>query len=167
MIRPESFRTPGVVEAPSFRIVARAVTPNAQGTFSTYLAGGLLNHAFVAGHSYVPPPVVYVALYTANPTAAGGGTEASGGNYARQAITFGTASGTPATINNSAEVQWPAASANWGLIFSAGLLDAATAGNLMAFGLMLTPDGITATPKLVSQGDVFLINAGAFVVGLV
>jgi hypothetical protein len=167
MIRPESFRTgPSVV---SGHVVARATStaPNAQGTFSTYLAGGLLNHAFVAGHSYVPPPTVYVALYTANPTAAGGGTEVAGGNYARQAIAFGAASGTPATVNNNAEVQWPAASANWGLIFSAGLLDAATAGNLMAFGLMLTPDGLTATPKLVSQGDVFLINTGAFVVGLV
>jgi hypothetical protein len=151
----------------SFRIVARAVTPNAQGTFSTYLAGGLLNHAFVGGQSYVPPAALYVALYTANPTAAGGGTEVSGGGYARRAITFGAASGAPATVNNNAGVQWPAATADWGLIFSAGVLDAATAGNLMAFGLMLTPDGITATPKLVSQGDVFLIDTGTFVVGLV
>jgi hypothetical protein len=168
MIRPESFRTgPSLV---SGRVVAQATTttPNAMGTFSTYLATGLLNHAFVATHSFVPPPTVYVALYTANPTAAGGGTEVAGDpNYTRLAITFGAASGTPATVQNSAQVSWPVATVNWGLIFSAGLLDAATGGNLMAYGLMLTPDGITATPKLVNAGDVFLIGVGAFIVGLV
>jgi hypothetical protein len=151
----------------SFRITARSVTPNAMGTFSTYLAGDLLNHAFVAGSSYVPPPNVYVALYTNNPTPAGGGTEVTGDpNYTRRVITFGAASGTPANVQNNAEVQWPVATVNWGLIFSAGLLDAATGGNLLAYGLMLTPDGITATPKLVNAGDVFLINTGAFIVGL-
>lgn len=171
MIRPESFRTSAsAIEPPPFRIVAQATsaTPNAMGTFSTYLAGALLNHAFVATHSFVPPPTVYVALYTANPTAAGGGTEVTGDpSYVRKPITFGAASGTPATVQNSAQVTWSAATVNWGLIFSAGLRDAATGGNLLAYGLMLTPDGITATPKLVNAGDMFLINTGAFVVGLV
>jgi hypothetical protein len=152
----------------SGRVVARATTPNAMGTFSTYLAGGLLNHAFVPGSSYVPPPNVYVALYTQNPTPAGAGVEVTGDpNYTRQSITFAAATGAPATIQNSAQVAWSVATANWGMVLSAGLLDAPVVGNLLAYGLMLGPDGITATPKLVGIGDVFLINTGGFVVGLV
>lgn len=156
--------TPG-----SFRIVARSVTPtpNANGSFSTYLASGLLNHAFVSSMSFSPPPAVYVALYTAPPTAAGGGTEVSGDpSYSRLAIIFSPAAGSPATIENNVQLMWPVATVDWGFVSAAGLLDAATGGNLLAYGLMLAPDGITVTPKLVTAGDVFVIPVGTFVIGL-
>lgn len=52
-------------------------------TFPTTSFGGdLLDQ--LSGHS------TYVALYTVPPTKAGGGTELTGGGYARQAITLGS-----------------------------------------------------------------------------
>jgi hypothetical protein len=173
MIRPESFRT--IVPPAAFRVspatvsvAARSAAPAANGTFSTYLASNLLNHAFVATLSYVPPATIYAALYTAAPTPGGGGTEVSGDpNYTRRPITFAGHSGfPPATLENTVEVVWPVATIDWGALAAVGLLDASTGGNLLAFGLMLLPDGVTVAPKMVQAGDVFLITVGAFVIGL-
>lgn len=111
------------------------------------------------GQAFTPPPTVYVALYTAMPTAAGGGTEVSGGSYARVAVassmtnwsgTQGAAttvasSGTGPTSNNG-NVTWPAPTAAWGGIVGYALLDAATGGNLLIFGQL-------ADPKTVNAGD--------------
>jgi hypothetical protein len=157
-----------MITAASLHIVgSTAVVPNANGTFATFLATALLNHGFVSGRPYTPPTTLYVALYTTNPTPAGGGTEVTGdAAYTRQTVTFSAATGAPATVSNAAQVQWPVATVNWGTITSAGLLDAAMAGHLLAYGLMLAPDGVTPAPKLVSAGDVFMFNTGAFIVGL-
>ena len=58
---------------------------------SYYLDNALLEAALRAV-SYTSPATVYVALYTAAPGPTGGGTEVSGGSYARTACTFGAAS---------------------------------------------------------------------------
>jgi hypothetical protein len=157
-----------MIDPASFRIAARSIAPSANGTFSTWLAGQLLNHAFVATMSYVPAPVVYVGLFTTAPTPAGGGTEVAGDpNYARQSIVFSAASGAPAGIQNTAQVEWLVATIDWGAIQAAALFDQVTGGNLLAYGLLLTPDGTTPAAKLVQAGDVFLINPNAFSVGLI
>ena len=81
--------------------------------FSTYLAQALLNHVF-RNTAYTQPTTVYVALYTAAPTDAGGGTEVTGGSYARQSAAFSAPSGNQ--ISNSAQVTFPEATANWGTV---------------------------------------------------
>jgi hypothetical protein len=49
----------------------------------------------------------YVALYTVAPTDTTQGTEVTGGNYARQAVTFGTPpAGNPASMSNTVAVSW-------------------------------------------------------------
>lgn len=77
----------------------------------------------------------YLALYTTNPTAAGTGTEVTGGSYIRKAITFGSI--TNSSISNSVAVVFagmPAATiAYW------GIKDAVTNGNLLAYGTLNSP----------------------------
>ncbi|OZQ71566.1 hypothetical protein CA598_31905, partial [Paenibacillus sp. VTT E-133291] len=66
-------------------------------------------------------------------TAADTGTEVTGGSYARQAVTFGA----PALVSgqqsvaNTAEVVFPVATADWGLVTHIGLRTAVTGGSLL------------------------------------
>jgi hypothetical protein len=82
---------------------------------------------------------VWVGLYTATPSDTGGGTEVSGGSYARVAVArtgagFNAASGALATTNNTGTVTFPTASGSWGTVTQFGIFDAATAGNLLYWG---------------------------------
>lgn len=105
------------------------------------------------------PTSWYVALYTVAPGEGGGGTEVSGGSYARQSATF-TVSGTaPTTASNSGAIEFPTATANWGTIVAAGIFDASTSGNLIAFA------DLTAS-KTIQSGDVLRFNAGTLTITL-
>lgn len=98
--------------------------------FSDYLENKILDHVF-RNTSYTPAAAVYLGLYTSAPSDAGGGTEVSGAGYARQAITFGAASG--GAISNTAAVQFTASGGNYGTVTHVGIFDAATTGNLLAW----------------------------------
>lgn len=98
--------------------------------FSDYLENELLDHVF-RNATYTSPSAVYLALFTAAPTDAGGGTEVSTGGYAREAITFGAASG--GAIANTSAVEFTASGANFGTILAVGIFDALTTGNLLAW----------------------------------
>ena len=63
---------------------------------SDYLEDILFNWYF-RGVAHTPPATFYVGLFTAAPTDAGGGTEVTGGGYARAAITRATGSWTAAS----------------------------------------------------------------------
>lgn len=129
------------------------------GSFSDYYEAKVLDHMFRAA-AFTPPSTVYAALYTAAPTDAGGGTEVSGGGYARTAVTFGAASGTaPTQISNSANVDFPQATANWGTVVAVGIFDASTAGNLLAWGDL-------TTSKAINSGDIARFSTGSLVIQL-
>jgi len=117
--------------------------------FSNYLAGEILDDVF-SGNAFTPPGTFYLALYTSAPTASGGGTELSGNGYARQTVAFTT---TAQQSSNTAAVEFPTATADWGTIVAVGVFDASTSGNLLAFG------NLTASKSIVS-GDVLRITAG-------
>ena len=117
--------------------------------FSNYLAGEILDDVF-SGNAYSPPGTFYLALYTSAPTASGGGTELSGNGYARQTVAFTT---TAQQSSNTAAVEFPTATADWGTIVAVGVFDASTSGNLLAFG------NLTASKSIVS-GDVLRIPTG-------
>jgi hypothetical protein len=137
------------------------------GTFSLALETALLNHVF-AGANYPPPGAIYIALYTAAPTSAGGGTEVPGGAtaYVRMPVAFSVPFGDPPLINNPNPVQWAAAQAAWGTIVAGGLFDAATAGNFLGSAMLVDPtDGVSLQPKVIGVGDVFRIPATNLVVG--
>ncbi len=110
----------------------------------------------------------HVGLFTASPGEATGGTEVTGGAYARQPRSgIGTAAtnynapvaGEPSIMDNFAEILYPTATANWGTVAAAAVHDALTAGNIIMFG------ALTAS-KTVNSGDTFKFNAGALDLGL-
>jgi len=117
---------------------------------SDYLEGEIIKHIFRTG-SFTKPTALYVGLFTAAPNDAGGGTEVSGGSYAR-------AQHNPADANwaapgagdgltsNLAEITFPTPTANWGQVTHIGIFDAATAGNLLLHGAL-------TTPKTINNGD--------------
>jgi threonine dehydrogenase-like Zn-dependent dehydrogenase len=121
------------------------------GSFSDYLEDKLLKHAFT-NTSYTPAATMYVGLYTAAPTDAGGGTQVTGGSYARVSVAF-TVSGTSTLCTNSAAVEFTAATASWGTIVAVGVFDASTAGNLLAWADL-------TVSKTIDTGDIFRIPTG-------
>lgn len=123
---------------------------------SDYAENELLDHLLGTG-SWTMPSQVYVALYTSAPSDAGGGTEVSGGSYARQAVDFDAASG--GATNPDADVEFPTATASWGTVTHVGLFDASTSGNLLMWGAL-------AQSKAVGSGDTFVIPAADFDVSL-
>tara|TARA_R100000773_G_C4212002_1_gene111355 strand:+ start:1190 stop:1579 length:390 start_codon:yes stop_codon:yes gene_type:complete len=119
--------------------------------FTDYLEDALLKHVFT-NTAYTSPSTVYAALFTVAPSDTGGGTEVSGGAYARQSMAF-SVSGTGTLATNSAAVEYPTATADYGTVVAVGIFDASTSGNLLAYA------NLTAS-KTVSSGDVFRFNAG-------
>lgn len=100
---------------------------------SNYLETAIFNHVF-RNTSYTSPASLYVALFTSTATSADieAGTltnEVSGGAYARQAITFGAP--TNGAGSNSGTITFTTASANWGIIRFAAIMDASSAGNVL------------------------------------
>lgn len=124
--------------------------------FSTYLKNKLVAHAF-GGVPYTAPSTVYVALYTAAPTDGGGGTELSGGGYARTTATFTV---TDNTATNDTQSEFPAATANWGVVTHGAVFDAATAGNMLGWGPL-------ASSRDVQTDDIFRISSGDLTISLV
>jgi len=107
--------------------------------------------------SWAAPAQVYVGLYTSAPSDAGGGTEVSGGSYARQAVDFDAASG--GATNPDADVEFPAATASWGTVTHVGIFDAITSGNLLMWGAL-------SASKAVGNGDQLVIPAANLDVSL-
>lgn len=118
--------------------------------FSNYLENKVVGHVF-GGSAYTAPSTLYVALYTSAPSDTGGGTEVSGGAYARQTAAFTI---TADTASNTSAIEYPTATANYGTVVAVGVFDASSSGNLLAYGNL-------TTSKTVSTGDVFRFNAGA------
>lgn len=127
------------------------------GSFSDYLEVALLDHV-LRNTALTSPTTVYVALFTVAPTDAGGGTEVATGSYARTAATFGAASsGSPSSISNSADVDFPTATANWGTIVAAAIFDAASGGNMLLWGDLTTSKAVNSgTQARFLTGDIVI-----------
>jgi hypothetical protein len=117
------------------------------------------------------PTPWYIALFTAAPSNSGGGTEVSGGSYARvsftpddstlystQGDTSATSSGTGGATANVAAIDFPAPSADWGTVTHWGIYDASSGGNLLYWTTMTTPQTI------VYQGPAPSFASGALAI---
>jgi hypothetical protein len=125
---------------------------------SDYLEGQIRAHIFRTA-SFTKPTALYVALFTAAPSDSGGGTEVSGGSYARVNLApldanWTAASGTNGLTDNASAITFPTASGSWGTITHMGIFDASSAGNLLFWG------ALTAS-KVVGSGDTFSFAIGA------
>lgn len=128
---------------------------------SNYLENKLLDHV-LAGVSFTSPTGRWLALFTGNPGESGSfaneiGT--SGTAYARQAITFASASG--GVSANDATVTFPVATASWGTITHVAIVDNATrgAGNVLYYSPV-------TVAKTIGVSDQFQITTGNLTISL-
>ena len=127
--------------------------------FTNYLEDKVIGHLF-GGTAYTAPTTWYAGLQTAAPSDSAAGTEVSGGAYARQSVAWTIATSGTAQASNTAALEWPAATTDWGTVTHAGVYDAVSGGNLVAFETLTKTDFSTANPKVVNTGDIFKIDAG-------
>jgi hypothetical protein len=118
---------------------------------SNFLENALIN-ATLRNTSYTSPAVVYLALYTNDPTDADTGTEVTGNGYVRQSITFGAPSNGVST--NSAAIEFPQATGSFGTVTHVGIRDALTSGNLLYHTAL-------DASKTIATGDVFRVASGS------
>lgn len=136
---------------------------------SDYLENKLIDHVF-RGTAYTAPSTIYVALFTSSCSDASGGTEVSGGSYARPSITSngtnwantqnsgtGTSSGTSGTTSNSGAINFATPSAGWGTVTHWGLYDASSSGNMLVCAAL-------TSSKTINSGDTVSFAAGALTV---
>lgn len=116
--------------------------------------------AVFRGQALSAPATLYFALATSADSDSAGGTEVSGGSYARVAVTASLAncagtqaagstaasSGTSGTTSNNIQISFPAPTANWGLITHMSVYDAPTGGNRWCHAPL-------TTSKTVNNGD--------------
>lgn len=116
---------------------------------TNYERNRVLDSRYGGGGNYVPPATVYLALFTSMPTVSTGGTEASGGSYARVAVTNNNTNfpnSVAGVKSNGVAFTFVQATAGWGSIVGFGFFDALVAGNLQDFAPL-------NTPKTVQNGD--------------
>jgi hypothetical protein len=100
--------------------------------------------------AFSKPAGVYVALFTSPTDDSGGGTEVSGGSYAR--VQHGPSDATwsgPTTgglTQNIGDIQFADPTANWGTVTHFALFDAATTGNMLYHGPL-------SASKVINSGD--------------
>ena len=129
---------------------------------SNYLKEGVINH-LLRTNSLPKPPAVYVALFTVapDPDTGAGGTEVSGGGYARVQVGPSDAAwddpvGTGVTGNTS-EVVFPTPTVAQGLATHFALFDAATGGTMLYSKAL-------DTPRTLALGVAIRFPAGALTV---
>lgn len=126
---------------------------------SDFLENNLVDF-LLRGQAFVPGTARHVALFTTATDDAVGGTEVTGGAYARSALaasltnwagtqaagstTVSTGSG--GATSNNVTITFPAPTANWGVVTHFAVFDAATAGNRLFHGVL------TAS-KTINSGD--------------
>jgi hypothetical protein len=117
---------------------------------TNYLEDAIIDHV-LRNSALSSPTTVYCALYTVTPGEAGGGTEVSGGSYARQSVAFSDP--VDGASSNVSAITFPTASENWGEIVAFAILDDVSAGNMLYYGAL-------AVNKTVLSGDVFEFLSG-------
>jgi|TARA_B100001093_G_scaffold67721_1_gene57770 hypothetical protein len=117
---------------------------------SDYAENKILDH-LLGTSAYTFPSQAYLGLSTGSLGDDASGTELSGNNYSRVAINFDAASG--GTTDNSAAVEFAAATGSWGSVSHFGIYDAASSGNLLVHGAF-------SAAKTIGSGDILKVAAG-------
>lgn len=125
---------------------------------SDYLENLIVDHIFRT-RTWSKPTALYMALFTTAPSDSGGGTEVTGGNYARvnlapldtnwsatQGGTSGNSSGAGGQTANALAITFNAPTANWGTVSHFAIMDAVTGGNMLIW------DALVASRTILS-GD--------------
>ena len=107
---------------------------------SDYLEGELVKHLFRTG-SFAKPAALYIGLFTVAPTDASGGTEVSGGSYARAQLDPSDSNWTAPSAGdgkttNAVVVAYPAPTANWGTLVAFAIFTTPTGGDWLIHGVI-------------------------------
>ena len=117
---------------------------------SDYLEGQIRAHIFRTA-TFTKPTALWIALFTVTPSDSGGGTEVTGGSYARVNLppldaNWTAPDATGGLTDNAVAITFATPSANWGVVVAFGIFDASSAGNLYVWG-PITPN------KTINNGD--------------
>jgi len=119
---------------------------------STYLDNKDIDHN-LGTTTFTKPTAVYVGLFTTNPTAAGTGTEVTGGSYARQAGAFSAAAaGATANTSTLTWLNMPSCT-----ITHFAIYDAVSGGNMLYFNAL-------GASQVVNVGNTVTAGVGALTV---
>lgn len=124
-------------------------------TLSDFVENEAADHILGTG-AWTMPAAVSLALFTTNPNfeTGTGGTEATGGSYARKALAMTVASG--GASSNSAQRVWTVGTdLAAGTYVGWGVYDAASAGNML-FG-----DAFASSRVVSTAGDTITFAIGA------
>lgn len=116
--------------------------------------------AIFRGQALGAPATWFLALFTAAPGETGGGTEVTGGSYARPSIaaslanfagtqgagTTTASSGSSGQTSNNVAVTYAAPTANWGTVTHFSWMSAVSAGNMWLYGTL-------TAARVISNGD--------------
>jgi len=132
--------------------------------FSDYLEDKLIN-ATLRGQDHTAPGVVYLALFTEDPTDAGTGQELTDSSYQRQdmakggAASEGWVSPSNGVTSNAKLIQFPPIADGTVVVTHYALFDAQTGGNML-YHAPLT------TSKTMEVSDVVSFDIGALTLTL-
>lgn len=115
---------------------------------STPYANDVLDALFGSGS----PATLYVGLFTDMPDSDGtGGTEVTGGSYARVAVTNNSTKWPAASAgqkSNGEAINFATATANWGTVKGVGIFSASSGGTPKYFGAL-------EANRTINNGDAF------------
>ena len=121
---------------------------------SDYLAVKFLDH-FTGTASTSAPSAVYLGLATGSIGDDASGSELTGNNYSRKAITFASASS--GSIASNANVEFDPATGSWGDVSHWGIFDASSSGNLLFHGSF-------TSAKTIASGDILKVASGSLTI---
>ena len=131
---------------------------------TNYTENKLIDHIFRTA-SFVKPAGLYIGLIiAATDLEAGSVTEVTGAGYARIARAPLDANWNATTTNgitaNTASLQFPAATADWGTVTHFGIWDAVTGGNLLIYARLTNDRTITnvTTPSFAANALTFQVD---------
>lgn len=141
-------------------IAALAPVPQAKAASLTDNLENSLIDWFLRGQAFSPPATIYVGLLTSACSDSSGGTEVSGGSYARVPVSSSLAnwagtqsagstsasSGSSGTTSNNNAITFPSPTANWGTVTHFGLYSASSSGTLYVCAAL-------TNSKTVNNGD--------------
>jgi hypothetical protein len=125
---------------------------------SPWLGNQLINH-LLRDTGYTPSSSVWAGLFTVTPSDTRTGTEVSGGGYARQEITSSNIGVTGGSAVNTAIIEFPEATADWGVIVGVAIFNAATSGSILFWGRI-------DNQLTIYEGEVYSINIGELIIEL-
>jgi hypothetical protein len=117
---------------------------------SDYLEGQIRAHIFRTA-SFTKPTALYIGLFTGAPSDSGGGTEVTGGSYARVQrdpldANWTATSSTDGITTNAAAITFAEPTANWGTVSHFAIFDASSGGNMLFHGEL-------SASRIINNGD--------------